>query len=237
MQPDHDNQQDLSQDRPDGLELSWQCQSNKQCTSVNHHSINKEILLGSSKGVHKLNKATAKLSDVSTIYPHAQVIEHKGVVYIGSICTCEQKFMVFKYSLKTKSSKILFSFPANYVDDAPYRFGVFDQYIVCWDVYNKTIQLFDVESKRLLTHELPLCQKLFNLQINSDSLLYSTVRYDDQHYLNMYSLQVKEDHEPLLVWSCTLGQACTLALTEENLAVLVGKRNRTLYIVGPTGKS
>ena len=53
----------------------------------------------------------------------------------------------------------------------------------------------------------------------------------------MYSLQVKEDHEPLLVWSCKLGQACTLALTEENLAVLVGKRNRTLYIVGPTGKS
>ena len=80
-------------------------------------------------------------------------------------------------------------------------------------------------------------KSFFHLQINSDGLLYSTVRYDDQHYLNMYSLQVKEDHEPLLVWSCKLGQACILALTEENLAVLVGKRNRTLYIVGPTGKS
>ena len=166
----------LSVDNQDGLELTSQYHSDKPCISVDHHSITGDILIGSAKGIRKLDRATGMISDLSTIYPYAKIIEYKGAVFIASISNVDQKLSVFKYSLQTTSSKIVFSFPANYTPNTSIQIGVSDPYIVCWDSYHETLRIFEMTTNRLMTHPLPKCKQLGSLLITPNGLLYATIK-------------------------------------------------------------
>lgn len=220
----------------DDLEFVSTFHSKYVCNTVHHHSLTGEILLGSPQGVHKLYKPTGSVATISTAYPHAQALEHKGVIFIASVSNFDQKLTVFKYSLASTSSKMLFSFAANHVPDEQYRTAVCDHYIVCWDVYNQGIKLFVMQTNELMTHFLRKCDQLLNLRMKSNGILYAIVLCDDKCFLNMYYLDAKENHEPILVWSCPVPRVSSLALTHDDLIVLCGKKTKRFYIVGPTGK-
>ena len=153
-----------------------QYHSDKPCISVDHHSITGDILIGSAKGIRKLDRATGMISDLSAIYPYAKIIEYKGAVFIASISNVDQKLSVFKYSLQTTSSKIVFSFPANYTPNTTIQIGVSDPYIVCWDSYHETLRIFEMTTNRLMTHPLPKCKQLGSLLITPNGLLYATIK-------------------------------------------------------------
>ena len=216
---------------PSALHFISQHDTNdEQCTSVHHHSISGDILLGCADGMKIYSRQSGEVTHVVS-YPAAKVTEYRGEVFISS--RDGEAVKVYKYDMNSKSSEMLFSFPQK--SNLASYLSVSAQYIAAIDRANNNIKLYNRRSASVSTKQLSGLKQMNNILFLPDGCLLLTGWDNVKHMTNKYSI-ASEVEEPVLIWSCDqVPGACGVAVDERGLIYVSRMKNKTLCILSAEG--
>ena len=219
---------------PSALHFISQHDTNdEQSTSVHHHRISGDILLGCADGIKIYSRQSGEVAHVVS-YPAARVTEYKGEVFLSSWHSSEKTVTVYKYDMNSKRSEMLFSFPQK--SNLAYFLSVSAQYIAVIGKDNQNVKLHNRISSSVSTMQLPGLKVINNILFLPDGCLLLTGWDGVMFIINEYSI-VSEEDEPVLIWSCDqVPYAVGLAVDERGLIYVGGAKNKTFYILSAEGK-
>ena len=219
---------------PSALHFISQHDTNdEQSTSVHHHSISGDILLGCADGMKIYSRQSGEVTHVVS-YPAARVTEYRGEVFLSSWRRSEDTVKVYKHDMNSKSSEMLFSFPQK--SDLASYLSVSAQYIAVIDKDNYNMKLYNRKSASVSTKQLSGLKQVNNILFLPDGCLMVTGHDNVKCMINKYNI-VSEEEEPALIWSCDqVPDACGVAVDERGLIYVSGIHNKTIYILSAEGK-
>ena len=222
---------------PSSLQFVSEYLTRSQCSSVDHHSITGDILLGCDDGMEIYSKDSGEVRH-ETDHMRALVTEYKGEVFMSHHHN-KTVIKVIKYDTVTKTSEFLFSFPLKLT--AASLLSVSDHFIVPTDKDNQTIKLYDRQAghrsqNTLTTQTLPEYKVIKNLKLLTDGTLLVT-GWDtaDTYKLNKYRINRDKLH---LIWSCkeVPNLAVGIAVDDRGRIYVSGSHPKTIYVLSDEGE-